>query len=69
MRPTERPTRRTGLGPQSEQTSDRPPAQQNTFRTGPPRVQVDKALALAAALEDEARVRLFGLVVTETKHE
>lgn len=39
----------------------RRPFKQNTFRLGAPRVGIDKALALAAALEDEEIARKMSL--------
>ena len=46
-------TLRAGLRDQDERRADRRPFRQNTFCMGSPRVGIDKALALAAALEDE----------------
>ncbi len=49
-------TLRVGLSAR-KQTEKRRPFKQNTFRMGVPRVGIDKALALAAALEDEEITR------------
>ena len=47
---------RVGLA-SPKQAEMRRPFKQNTFRLGVPRVGIDKALALAAALEDEGIAR------------
>ncbi len=48
---------RQGLGP----VGDRPTFQTPTFELGPPAVPLDKALRLAADLEDEETVRKLAL--------
>ena len=50
-------TLRDGLADPSNQESNRRPFKQKTFRMGTPPVGIDKALALAAALEDEEYLR------------
>ena len=50
-------TLRAGLRDQNTRTTDRRPFRQNTYRMGSPRVGIDKALALAGALEDEGITR------------
>lgn len=54
-------TLRVGLSAPRKQTEKRGPFKQNTFRMGVPRVGIDKALALAAALEDEEVARKLSL--------
>ena len=54
-------TLRAGLAPPRKETSKRGPFKQGTFRMGVPRVGIDKALALAAALEDEEIARKLSL--------
>ena len=50
-------TLRDGLAYPSKQEPNRRPFKQKTFRMGTPRVGIDKALALAAELEDEESLR------------
>ena len=54
-------TLRTGLSTAPKQASKRRPFKQKTYRMGIPKVGIDKALALAAALEDEEIVRKISL--------
>ena len=54
-------TLRLGLAAPRKQTENRRPFKQNTFRMGAQRVGIDKALALAAALEDEEIARKMSL--------
>lgn len=54
-------TLRVGLTATRKQAENRRPFKQNTFRMGAPRVGIDKALALAAALEDEEITRKMSL--------
>lgn len=54
-------TLRAGLSATPKQASDRRPFKQKTYRMGTPRVEIDKALALAAALEDEEIIRKMSL--------
>jgi len=54
-------TLRAGLSKPRRRVKERGPYKQNTFRMGVPRVGVDKALALAAALEDEEIARKISL--------
>ena len=55
-------TLRAGLKDQNERTTDHRPFKQNTFRMGSPRVGIDKALALAAALADEQITRKMSVL-------
>ena len=50
-------TLRAGLASPRERAKKRTPFKQNTLPMGEPRVGIDKALALAAALEDEEIAR------------
>lgn len=54
-------TLRVGLSAPHKQTQMRRPFKQNTFLMGVPRVGIDKALALAAALEDEEIARKLSM--------
>lgn len=52
---------RAGLEALSRSTDDREIYREKTFRMGRPHVDLDKALALAAALEDEEVLRKMSL--------
>ena len=52
---------RGGLKVQGEEADKGRPFRQKTFRMGSPRIDIDKALALAAALEDEEVIRKMSL--------
>ena len=54
-------TLRAGLSAAPKQASERRPFKQRTYRMGTPDVGIDKALALAAALEDEEIIRKISL--------
>lgn len=54
-------TLRAGLSAGPKQAAKRSPFKQRTYRMGAPDVGIDKALALAAALEDEEIVRKISL--------
>ncbi len=54
-------TVRAGLAPRSPGGGRQQPFRQRTFALGGPRMHLDKALALAAALEDEETVRKLSL--------
>lgn len=54
-------TLRVGLSAPRKQTQMRRPFKQNTIPMGVPRVGIDKALALAAALEDEEIARKLSM--------
>ncbi len=58
-------TLRTGLSAAPKQASERRPFNQRTYRMGTPDVGIDKALALAAALEDEEIIRKISLRSTK----
>ena len=54
-------TLRVGLSAARKQTQKGRPFKQKTFRMGVARVGIDKALALAAELEDEEIIRKLSL--------
>lgn len=54
-------TLRVGLSEPRKQAKKCRPFRQNTFHMGVPRVGIEKALALAAALEDEEVARKLSL--------
>lgn len=54
-------TLRIGLRAQRERPKVRKKFEQNTFRMGPPFVNLDKALALAGNLEDQEVIRKMSL--------
>lgn len=54
-------TLRIGLRQSVEQAESRQAFQQRTYRMGSPRLGIDKALALAAELEDEEVARKMSL--------
>lgn len=54
-------TLRVGLRARRRQEGESRPFEQRTFGMGAPRLSIDKALALAAALEDEEIARKMAL--------
>ena len=54
-------TLRAGLRSPARAAARRPPFRQTAFRMGEPRVGLDKALALAATLEDEEIARKLSM--------
>ena len=52
---------RLGISALGESGESRPPLRQTTYSMGRPRLAIDKALALAAALEDEEIARKMSL--------
>ena len=52
---------RLGISARREREGNPPPYRQTTFAMGRPRLAIDKALALAAALEDEEIARKLSL--------
>ena len=48
---------RRGMSPSRQEDKPARPYRQKTYPMGPPKVDLDKALALAAAMEDEETLR------------